>query len=315
MKIPNLFLLSLLTFLAAIFSLLIPFAGYVGWALMPVPVTLLVLAERKRDAVICAILGLFVFLFIDYVLFLFLAAMALGVAFLYWWLKAKQALPSRAIGFICLVFIGSFLMYVGLVAAINGINFFSEFLDNYNQYVNNLSEDPVIASYGNLIAQGQDLEQVIDQTQKVLLFIPNIIAGMWIAFVVFASVINYAVSTVVLGKFRIDLKKLPRFGQWDLPWHLVWGLIAGIVLLVVPSFLNIDGRLLYIIGANLLIVFGFLYLIIGISVLWGTFEKYKLQFAWRIAILLLLGLFVGFMVLLPIVGLVDVWVNIRKLKR
>lgn len=47
-KRPNLFLLALLTFLATGVSLMVPLAGVVGGALIPVPATILVVTGRKE---------------------------------------------------------------------------------------------------------------------------------------------------------------------------------------------------------------------------------------------------------------------------
>ncbi|MDD3776411.1 MAG: DUF2232 domain-containing protein [Actinomycetota bacterium] len=313
-KRPNLFLLALLTFLATGVSLMVPLAGVVGGALIPVPATILVVTGRKRDAAICAGLGLLPVLFLNYAMFAALAVFLLGTAFLYYWLEQKKLIPLKSVLLIFSVLAVSLLLYLGLLMAINGSGVWAQYLANYRDYVSNLANDPAIGSYGRLITADGQFELVISQTQRLLLFIPKIAAGIILAATFFTAIVNYAISGAVLSKYGTNLKRLPPFVSWDLPWNMVWGLIAGILFLLIPSFTSLNSDWLYILGTNLLIVFGFVYLVLGISVLWGIFEKYRVRMLWRVIVLVLL-VFSGFLFLLLLLGLTDVWVNIRKLKR
>ena len=64
-----------------------------------------------------------------------------------------------------------------------------------------------------------------------------------------------------------------------------------------------------------LFLFGMLYFVLGVSVLWGLFERFKIRIIWRVVILVVISLFMGLVIILPIVGLFDTWINFRRLKR
>jgi len=312
----NLFLLALLTFLAIAVALLMPFAGYLGWALMPLPATLLVIRGRVRDGVICAVLGVLVLLFFDYILAAVVLATIVGTAFIYRWLGDKERRPYSYILYISLLFVGAGLLYIAIASLASRTNFIAQFMGNYQSYVSELEKDPLITGYSSIMAQdSEQLGQIISQTKRVLVFIPYILPGIWVSFMCFAAVLNYALSSLIGGRYGIGLKKLPPFGRWDLPWGFVWGIIGGVIFILLPTFFEMEGTVFYALGANLVIVFGFLYLILGISVMWGLFDRFKVQLMWRIIILIILGLFFGLILFVPILGLLDIWINFRRLKR
>jgi hypothetical protein len=71
-----------------------------------------------------------------------------------------------------------------------------------------------------------------------------------------------------------------------------------------------------IVGYNLIIIFGFLYLVLGISVLFGIFTRLKVGIVWRILIFASLWFFFGFaLIVFPLLGLIDIWADLRKLKK
>ena len=64
----NLGLLILFTFLALMFSFLVPGLGLIGAALFPIPTALLMIMGRIRDGAVCASVACLVLLLLDYIL-------------------------------------------------------------------------------------------------------------------------------------------------------------------------------------------------------------------------------------------------------
>jgi hypothetical protein len=99
--------------------------------------------------------------------------------------------------------------------------------------------------------------------------------------------------------------------------------ILGLILVLIPEIGgNIDGspalidRAADVLGFNLIIIFGSLYAVLGISVLWGIFARFKLGLLIRVIIIAVLWFFFGIALLVfPLMGLIDIWANFRKLKR
>jgi uncharacterized protein YybS (DUF2232 family) len=189
-------------------------------------------------------------------------------------------------------------------------------LNGYNDYVANLQEDPLLKSYqvSSLIGSGQ-IDNVIRQTQELLSFIPKITPGILFVFFSSVAVLNYYFSQLFFKRFDIEIESLTEFKKWDLSWYWCWGIIAGIGLVIIPSFSSSFDQLIDVVGFNLIIVFGYLYLVLGAAAFWGWLERLKVSPNIRIVIIVALFVLFGFFIILPVFGLIDIWANFRKLKR
>jgi uncharacterized protein YybS (DUF2232 family) len=313
----NLVILTLITTISLVFIVYMPFFGIIGLALIPIPTTLLVLRGRIRDGIICAVISCIILLLLDYILAPIAIILIVAVSFIYRRFIGKNKSKIFIVTSVFSVFCGAVLLYVVLASVVSRINFIGEILKNYNVYVDQIADDRLVLGYADLLSIEQSqLDSIIQQTQDILRFFPYVVPGFLIVSFVMASVINYIASSKMLKKYNVDIEPFLSFKEWDLPWYYCWGAIIGLVLVLIPSTgSNID-LIIDIAGFNLLVVFGLLYLVLGISVLWGIFERFKVSIILRIIILVIVGLFIGFTIfILPFLGLIDIWVNFRKLKR
>jgi uncharacterized protein YybS (DUF2232 family) len=313
----NLAILILITAIILIFSAFIPLFGVVGLALIPVPATLLVISGRVRDGIICAVVSCIVLFLLDYIFAPVAMILIIAVSFIYRRFIGRNKSRLFIVTSVFATFCGVALLYVVLTSAVSRINFVAEALRNYNVYVDQIADDQLVQSYASLLSIDQSqLDLVIRQTQDILRFFPYIVPGILISLFTMASVINYIASSKILKKYRVDVKPFLSFKEWDLPWYCCWGVIIGLVLVLIPTTGNSVDMIIDIAGFNLLAVFGFLYLALGIAVLWGILERFKVSIMFRVIILIIVGLFIGFTIfILPFLGLIDIWANFRRLKR
>ena len=313
----NLALLTLLTILFLVLITFFPFLWIIGLAAVPIPATLLVLQGRIRDGIICTVIACLILIFLDYILAPIAIIVIVSVSFVYKSFISKGKSKLFIVTSIFSIFCGAALLYVVLVSVVNRINFVSEFLNSYNVYVDEMFGDQLILDYANLLSIDQSqLDIIIQQTQDILRFIPYIVPGILISLFIIASVINYIVSSRMLKRYNVEIEPFLSFKEWDLPWYYCWGAIIGLILVIIPSIGNNFDMIIDIAGFNLLVIFGLLYLILGISVLWGIFERFRVTIILRVIILIILVLFLGFAIfILPFLGLIDIWINFRRLKR
>ena len=317
-KKANVFLLIFLTILAyaiLFIGILMPFIAVVGLAMVAVPTTLLILTGRKRDGIICAAVGSLFLFFINYLFAIFLIAYIVAVSFLHLLHHKEERAPSKTILYSVLILIGVLLAYAIAVSLVNQENIYTGFLEGYRQSIDNIANEPLVARYAEIAAISQpQMESMIEQSKQLLLFIPYLLPSLIIVFLFLASLLNYYFSTVFLKRYGVFIKKIEDFSQWDFPWYYCWGVIAGLVFVLIPEFNANFDRILDITGFNLLVLFVFLYTVLGFSVLIGIFKKYKLSVIFRFIIFFIL-LFLGAIFLVPLLGLADIWINIRRLKR
>jgi uncharacterized protein YybS (DUF2232 family) len=313
----NLAILILITTIILIFAAFVPLSGIIGLALVPVPATLLVLSGRVRDGIICATVSCIVLFFLDYIIAPVAMILIIAVSFIYRRFIDRNKSRLFIVTSVFSSFCGAAVIYVVLTSAVSRINFITEVLKNYNVYVDQMTDDQLVLSYASLLSIDQSqLDLVIQQVQDTLRFFPYIVPGILISLFAVASVINYIASSKVFKKYYIDIEPFLSFKEWDLPWYYCWGAIMGLTLVLIPTTGSSVDLIIDIAGFNLLVVFGLMYLILGIAVLWGLFERFRVSIMLRVIILIVVGLFIGFTIfILPFLGLIDIWANFRRLKR
>jgi len=320
----NLGFLILFTFLALVFSFFVPGVGLLGVALLPIPTVLLVIMGRIRDGIICATVACLVILALNYILAPVAIALIISVAFIYRWAVENKKTYWQVTGAVFFAFVAAVILYIILFSVFYRVNFFSETLAGYNEYIDGLMDDSFIDAYSSLMMFDRtQMGEIIAQTQSMLRFIPRILPGMLVVSFGIISGLNYAFSVRIFKRYQIELKPMAPFIKWDLSWYYVWGVIVGLVLVLVPEMGSTAGggtltvnTVLDIVGYNLIIIFGLLYLVLGISVLFGIFARFKVGLVWKILIFASLWFFFAFaFIVFPLMGLIDIWANFRRLKR
>ena len=315
-KKANLLLMIFFTAIALAATIFVPFVGFAGLAFIPVPATLLFLSNRYRDAIICTIAGIVILFIFNYVLALVLLVLISAVAVNYKYIISRNKKISYALLTIFAIFVIALLLFLLIDSAILKQNVIKGMLATYNGYVDNLLQDPLLKNYqGLFFSDKAQLDVVISQTQGFLKYLPLLVPGLVVVFFGISAVLNYCFSFVLLKKHNLELKSLPLFKDWDLSWYYCWGAIIGIILVIIPKFNPVYDGIIDAIGYNLIIIFGFLYMVLGAAVLWGVFEKFNVRVLIRVIIIFVMFFLLGFGVFLPLLGLIDIWANLRKLAR
>ncbi len=313
----NLALLALFTFLLLFSVFFIPLFGIAGLIFLPVPATILVMSGRVRDSIICVVIACVFWIFLDYLIAPVTALLILAISFIHRSSVRRKKSKLFTVSLIFLVFLGAVLLYLVLTSAINGFSYIGELINNYNDYIDEVLQPEFVEQYSSFFSiESIQLGPVLEQARDILKFIVYIIPGILISLFAFTGFMNYIATGAVLEKYGIRIKKFPPFKEWDMPWYWCWGAILGLVLVLVPYGSQTLNKIFDIAGFNLLAVFGLLYIILGISVLWGLMERFKISFIWRLVIFIALGLFLNFTIfIIPFIGLIDVWANFRRLER
>jgi uncharacterized protein YybS (DUF2232 family) len=313
-KKANLLLMVFLTIMALAAMIFVPFAGFLGLAFIPVPATLLFLSNRYRDAVICSVAGILILFVFNYVLAIMLLVMICAVAINYKYIICRSKRISYSLLSIFASFVITLLLFLIIDSVILKQNVVKEMLATYNGYVDNISQDPLLKSYqGLFFSDSTQLNEVIGQTQGFLKYLPFLVPGLAAVFFGLSAVLNYCFSFMILKKHNIKLEAMQPFKDWDLNWKYCWGVISGIIFLIIPKFNPLYDGIIDAAGYNVLIIFGLLYMVFGTAVLWSLLERFNVSV--RVVIIVIMFLFFGFGAVLPVVGLIDIWANFRKLVR
>ncbi|MCX8007554.1 MAG: YybS family protein [Coriobacteriia bacterium] len=172
------------------------------------------------------------------------------------------------------------------------------------------------ASQGALGAGGafggateQQLEEVVAAVVRVMPAVLAFLAGA-------TAVASVGAVVVVLRRLGVEVRKVPPLAEFDLDPRAVWPLIAGIVLIAADKFSGgWRSGMLGTVGENLLLVMRWVFFAQGIAVFAGLYERSKMSRTGRAFGYAALAITEAVLPLVSLTGLLDVWMNLRKLSR
>jgi len=309
-------LLSILAFVTVIISMFIPMVLVVSLALITIPSVKLMLEGRIWESIFCSVIGSSILFFVDFTIPIFFMVLLVCTSFVYLYSFRSFKSPFKIIVLNSAVFILIIILYIFIVSLISQQNIIVEFLDGYKKIVNDLPNHPLIQRYTQLMGVSDDqVKQLFEQSKGFLNMLPYVVPSFIIFYIFASSLLNYYWSSLIFKKSGLLLKELPLFKTWDIHWYYVIGLIFGFIFVIIPDFNKSYDFVFDAIGINFLVVFGILYTVIGFAVLWGIFDRFKISISWRVLIIILISFFSVFLLIIPILGIIDIWFNFRKLER
>ncbi|HZL05836.1 MAG TPA: DUF2232 domain-containing protein [Coriobacteriia bacterium] len=131
-----------------------------------------------------------------------------------------------------------------------------------------------------------------------------------------AAMLALVAVGMVAVRSGVPVRSVPRFEALDLSPHVIWGLIAGVALVAADKFLGgwNDG-VLGLVGENALRITQWVLFLQGIAVFASLYRRAGLGRITRTLGFVLLGVTEAFVPLVSLTGLIDMWVNVRKLPR
>lgn len=118
---------------------------------------------------------------------------------------------------------------------------------------------------------------------------------------------QYGLIRLLLRRSRVQVAWFPPFRSWRFPWWTAWGYIAGRGLMLLDHFLPMAP--LHVLGANLELAFGYLFLVQGLAVAWFYLERLP----WRWVGYLIAVFLLQLPAILILAGVLDTWFNFRRL--
>lgn len=138
-------------------------------------------------------------------------------------------------------------------------------------------------------------------------WIPKVMPGILVCITVLITCFTMAVGNRMLQK-KYGSSPWPEFRLWVLPERLIWVFITAAVLFILPFE---PGRT---IGVNVLMVSALLYCFQGLAILLFYFSKWSVPLFLKTLIYVLLFFQSFGVVILAILGVADVWTDLRKIK-
>lgn len=179
----------------------------------------------------------------------------------------------------------------------------------YNLLISSLNQgmDEAIAYYKANSSVPVETLFMLEQTfSQIRIWIPKVMPGILSCITLLITWFAMAIGNRMLHK-NSGSGPWPEYRFWTLPERLVWIFIVASILVVLPLE---PGRT---IGLNVLMVSTLLYCFQGIAIMLFYFSKWSVPLFLRTLIYVLLFFQTFGVILLGVLGVADVWTDIRRL--
>jgi len=202
----------------------------------------------------------------------------------------------------------SFLLIIIIMRGMTGVNLINQLEDRFAQLLDsqmNALRNMDLSSY-EMLKIGDGLESIVRYT---ILIMPSIMIISSLAM----AYLNYLISVLILRKFGYGIVSIPKFSKFQLPSNILLG--TGIMF--IGTFILKGLKLFYYetILLNITVLVSFIFFVQGLSVVDHKFVEKGLPVILRIAIILFFAVLLPFGWIISILGLLDVIIDFRKLRR
>lgn len=235
-------------------------------------------------------------------LFFLLGFGILGIGLGYLARRCKSGAEVMLYGLV--VSLLSKLVLMVVLIRLTGINPFSLDPETFRESING-----VVRLYGKAGLPPEAIEGMKAQLEAMATALPRVFPALLVMASAMDCFLSYVVSGAVLKRLGgLALPPLPPFGEWRFPKSVFWALLASMALqLLGPS----AGEFAVEAALNLRLVVSMLFFFQGLSVVWFFLTSRKMASPLRFVIVFLL-IFIPFLSqLLLVLGVVDIWYDLR----
>ncbi len=207
----------------------------------------------------------------------------------------------------------SFVVLILLMNAVMGINFVQQMTEMYNESINIMKEMVSNMPAGTNTAGTEEMIKTFDEMGTTMNYIiTNVFPAILVVASVMTSYINYLVASKFSKRFSINIRQHEGLSYFSFPRTFMAAMAALLILSFVLNLFNINVSLIQV---NLfMIVFAAMFFQ-GFAVLKFFLIRSSINKTLRTIILaMVLLLSGGFAQMLAIIGLVDLAIDLRKIK-
>jgi len=296
----------LITSLIFAVSILIPVVGFFCSLFIPLPTLYYRIKLGRTTSVIIPVLGFIIMVVVisSFSMDVMFFAELLLVGFILGELLESRFSIDKTMLYACGVILIGGIVSLFVYRITSGIDLISIL----SQYVAQNIELSLVL-YQSLGMPEESLRLIQGSLDNIQYILVSIIPGLTITSTLLVIWINILLSKVALkGKFPFhpDYEKL---NQWQAPDYLVWALIGCGLLMLFPAGVT------RMISLNIILILMTIYFFQGMAIVSFYFEKKQIPRLFRILLYTLIALQQLALIAVIGIGLFDMWVNFRKLKK
>ena len=201
-------------------------------------------------------------------------------------------------GMVLLILWFSFIIYQSLISGKQPLLFLEDFIGK------NIQES--IQFYAQLDIPAEQIDLIRDNFKQITHFFANIFPALVLVSALFTVWINTLAAREIFQKNGMPYPDFGNLSRWKAPEKLIWFLLASGGMLLMP----VEGVMF--LGLNLLIIFLYVYLLQGLSIVSFIFKTKNVHRIFRMPCYFLIFAQQFIILLVIAVGVFDLWVDFRK---
>jgi uncharacterized protein YybS (DUF2232 family) len=307
-QVPLIFINSLLALLLLYYaSMQIPILGLLLGALMPLPTIMTIRRAGWLPGVLLVAAGVGMMFYVQHfsgikaevLPFLHMAVIGFAVSF---FILRQDRLEVIVGGTVILVVMLQVLTILLLAwqQGVTPLAYLQRIITEvWTQFTQLVANEPILKQEIQLSGvNAAEFTSIIAQLTPALLLINTTLVVL----------LNYLLSRRLVGSRGCEESRLP-LSAWEAPGWLVFVLIGAGFFLLVPN------QVVQMVGVNVLLICGLLYFFQGLAILAFHFKRFQVPQFFRWIAYMLLVLIKSIMLLVILMGLIDLWLDFRRLHR
>ncbi|KJS86976.1 MAG: hypothetical protein JM58_05510 [Peptococcaceae bacterium BICA1-8] len=308
-------LLAVITAIIALAGAYIPLASFVTFLIVAIPIIIVIVRNNLSTGIIASIVAAFLvgvlagpLVALFFYLQFMLMALAYGHLFKYKYNSGRILAVGTFVAALSTVLIIAITMLVGQVGLEQQKQALFETVD---RTINIYEDYGMMQQFEDKGIGREELRTML--ANMVQLFI-RVLPALLIVGSVFTAITHFIVARIALKRLGHEIPKFPLFSEWHLPWYSIWGLIVGLSSYLLGDIYNQD--IWRILGQNIMITYGLILFVLGLSVIAYYIRKHQLSRIVRLIIILMAVIMLnGFIISTIFIGMFDLVVDHRKLNK
>lgn len=179
----------------------------------------------------------------------------------------------------------------------------------FRQSVQQAASQGLFGADASSVQARQQIDELVATIVRVMPSVLAFLAGV-------TAVASVGAVVATMRRAGVEVPTVPPLAEFDLDPRVVWALIGALVLIAADKFSGgwHDG-ILAAVGENVLLTMRWVLFAQGIAVFAGLYERSRMSRAGRAFGYAALAITEAVLPLVSLTGLVDIWLNLRKLPR
>lgn len=291
----------------ALLSTYVPFFSFIGFFIMPIPMTIIFVKYGMRQAILLGIVaGVLMGIFIDpltaivQMLTFGAVGIALGLGFTKQWAPAKMLLGVTA------ALIGTAAIFAALVYAVMDVNLVTLFTETFDTIA-----EQVLQQYKDTGMSAIELAETKAQLEEVRRILPTMLPMLMCLAMAIIAYVNVKVCQFFLRRLGFNVTPFLPIRYWEMPRGVIYLYILALAMKYWGATRSIDW--LMIIGVNLNQMAFFFVCIQGLAFLFYVLDRrFHIGSGLQAVIIALFFCMPVCSYAAFILGIVDMIANIRK---